>query len=221
MRSSISFFGIACLGFSIQMSAAPSANLPFDGVAPGHSVTNAVIIRATNNVAGLQCDVLFDSSRLICTNHPELVSGPAGVVVDGAPMEPGRYRLLAYSPTGVALTNDVLCDLVFNATANAANGQAPLRSSTVIFGDTGATAIATGIVNPGLILVGDAFGFVPGGGRAQFRAVAGSNYVIQASADLNKWTSLATNAATEELVWTMDTNAPALAYRFYRTMVVP
>ena len=200
--------------------SAPSASLPFDGVAQGHDLTVPVTIRTTNNFAGLQCDVLFDGSRLVCTNAPTLVSGPFGVVVDGALIQPGQFRLLAYSPIGAALTNDVVCTVTFSALTNAFNGQAPLGSGTVYFGNTNALAIA-GTVNPGLILVGDAFGFMPGGGRAQFRGANGSNYVIKASADLISWTGIYTNAATNELVWTLDTNALVMAHRFYRSASIP
>jgi hypothetical protein len=87
-------------------------------------------------------------------------------------------QALAFSPTGTALSTDVVCNVTFTALTNANNGQASLGSSTVYFGDTNAVSIA-GTVTPGLILVGDAFGFVPGGGRAQFRRVNGTNYVIQ------------------------------------------
>lgn len=196
--------------------AAPSAALPFDGVAQGHDLTVPVTIHATNNLAGLQCDVLFDGSRLVCTNVPTLVSGPANTVVDGALIQPGKYRLLAYSPTGAALTNDVVCAVTFSALTNAFNGQAPLQPAGVRFGDSTATAIA-GMVKPGLILVGDAFGFMPAGGRAQFRGAMGSNYVIKASDDLATWTPLATNSTVNELVWTLDTNALVMPHRFYQS----
>ena len=201
--------------------AAPSVVLPFGGLAQGHDLTVPITIRATNNLAGLQCDVLFDASRLVCTNAAALVSGPVGVVVDGALIQPGKYRVLAYSPTGVVLTNDVVCNVTFSALTNAFNGQTPLGSGTAYFGDTSATAINTGTVNPGLILVGDAFGFVPGGGRAQFRGANGSNYVIKASEDLTTWTPLSTNATVDELVWKVDTNALVLAHRFYRSATAP
>lgn len=221
MRSQIHLAGLLFMAIALPLKASPSANLPFDGVAQGHCLTNNVMLRATNNVAGLQCDFLFDASRLVCTNAAQFVSGPAGVVADGALIGPGRYRLLVYSPAGSALTNDVLCSVIFSAATNAYNGQVPLVAGAAIFGDANAVGIATGVVNPGLVLVGDAFGFVPGGGRVQFRTINGSNYVIHASEDLTKWTFLSTNTATEELVWTMDTNALALAHRFYRSVAAP
>ena len=201
--------------------SAPTTTLPFDGVAPGYTFVEPITIHATNNLAGFQCDVLFDASRLSCTNVPMLVSGPAGVVVDGALMGPGRYRLLAYQPSGVALTNAVVCNVGFSAITNAASGQVPLGSGTVHFGDSNAVTITTGKVNPGLILVGTAFGFMPGGGRAQFVGATGSNYVISASPDLATWTAISTNKATNSLAWTLDTNALVLAHRFYQSIPVP
>jgi len=214
------FAGALMLASISAALAGPSASLPFDGVAQGHDLTVPVTIHATNNLAGLQCDVLFDGSRLVCTNSPTLVSGPNGILIDGALIQPGMYRLLAYSPTGSALTNDVVCNVTFSALTNAYNGRVPLGSGSVYFGDTNALTI-TGTVNPGLVLVGDAFGFMPGGGRAQFRGASGSNYIIKASADLISWTSIYTNAATNDLVWTVDTNALAMAHRFYRSVSTP
>src|ERR1035437_3136214 len=160
MLPKIHIAGALLMALATAAVAAPSADLPFDGVAQGHDLTVPVTIHATNNLAGLQCDVLFDGSRLVCTNAAVLVSGPADTVVDGALIQPGKYRLLGYSPTGVALTNDVVCNVTFSALTNALNGHAPLGSGTVFFGDTNAAKIVTGTVNPGLILVGDAFGFM-------------------------------------------------------------
>jgi hypothetical protein len=216
MRRLLCFAGVLLVGAAPVLRAAPGAVLPFDGVAQGHDLTVPVTLHATNNLAGWQCDVLFDASRLTCTNAAVWGSGPAGAVVDGALIQPGKYRLLAYSPTGAAFTNDVVCNMTFAALPNAGNGQAPLQSDGVCFGDSTATAIP-GTVMPGLILVGDAFGFTPNGGRAQFRGATDSNYVIKVSADLSTWTPLGTNATVNELVWTVDTNAWVMPHRFYRS----
>jgi len=214
------FAGALLVVFASAAIAGPGVSLPYDGEAQGHDLTVPVTIHATNNLAGLQCDVVFDASRLVCTNAPMLVSGPNGIVIDGALIQPGVYRLLAYSPTGAVLTNDAVCNVTFSALTNAFNGRAPMGSGTVYFGDTNAVSIA-GTVTPGLILVGDAFGFMPGGGRAQFRGVTGTNYVIKATTNLVLWTGICTNAATNELVWTMDTNALVMAHRFYRSLSTP
>jgi hypothetical protein len=213
--------GLLALASAGPTLAAPSAALPFDGVARGYSLTNVVTLHSTNNLAGFQCEVLFDDSRLVCTNAPTLMSGPAGVVVDGALLQPGLYRLLAYSPAGEALTNDVICSLTFSALTNAVSGQVPLAAVTVHFGDANAAVISTGTVGNGLFLVGDAFGFMPGGGRAQFCGTTGSNYLIQASANLTSWTGISTNAATNGLEWIMDPNALVLSKRFYRSVTTP
>ena len=217
MRINTFFAGTISLATASAALAGPTATLPYDGVAQGYAITEAITLHATNNLAGFQCDVLFDSSRLACTNLPMLISGPAGVVVDGALMGPGQYRLLAYSPTGAALTTNVVCDVTFSALTNAASGQVPLGSGIFHFGDTNAAAITTGKVNPGLILVGTAFGIFPSGGRAQFLGVSGSNYVINASTNLTSWTAIATNTSTNSLAWTLDTNSLVLAHRFYQS----
>jgi len=217
MRNKFYFAGLLLVATASAAAADPTAALPYDGVAQGYSITEPITIHATNNLAGFQCDVLFDSSRLACANVPTLVSGPAGVVVDGALMAPGRYRLLAYEPSGVALTNNVVCDVEFSALTSAASGQVPIESSTVHFGDNTAAAINTGKMAAGLILVGTAFGFFPSGGRAQFLGESGSNYVIRATTNLTAWTAIATNTASNSLAWTLDANAQALPHRYYQS----
>jgi len=221
MRDVFYLAGAVLMATASAGLSAPTTTLPFDGVAPGYTLVEPITIHATNNLAGFQCDVLFDASRLSCTNVPMLVSGPAGVVVDGALMGPGRYRLLAYQPSGVALTNDVVCNVGFSAITNAASGQVPLGAGTVHFGDSNAVTITTGKVNPGLILVGSAFGFMPGGGRAQFLGTSGSNYVISASTNLTSWTTISTNTATNSLAWTLDQDALVVPHRFYLSTLAP
>ena len=215
MRDGIYLAGALLMATASAGLSAPTTTLPFDGVAPGYTLLEPITIHATNSLAGFQCDVLFDASRLSCTNVPTLFSGPVGVVVDGALIQPGQYRLLAYSPTGAALTTNVVCDVTFSAVTNAASGQVPLGAGTIHFGDSNAVAITTGKVNPGLILVGTAFGIFPSGGRAQFLGVSGSNYVINASTNLTSWTTITTNTATNSLAWTVDTNSLVLPHRFY------
>ena len=215
MRDGIYLAGALLMATASAGLSAPTTTLPFDGVAPGCTLLEPITIHATNSLAGFQCDVLFDASRLSCTNVPTLVSGPVGVVVDGALIQPGQYRLLAYSPTGAALTTNVVCDLTFSAVTNAASGQVPLGAGTIHFGDSNAVAITAGKVNPGLILVGTAFGIFPSGGRAQFLGISGSNYVINASTNLTSWTTITTNTATNSLTWTVDTNSLVLPHRFY------
>lgn len=221
MRDGIYLAGALLTATASAGLSAPTTTLPFDGVAPGYTLLEPITIHATNSLAGFQCDVLFDASRLSCTNVPTLVSGPVGVVVDGALIQPGQYRLLAYSPTGAALTTNVVCDVTFSALTNAASGQVPLGSGIFHFGDTNAATITTGKVTHGLILVGNAFGFMPGGGRAQFLGTNGSNYVIAASTNLTSWTAISTNTATNSLAWNVDSNSLVLPHRFYLSTLAP
>jgi hypothetical protein len=199
--------------------AQPSADLPYDGVAQGHTVVVPVSIPASTSLAGFQCDMLY-STNLLCTGAVTFVEGTPNTVVDGAEIKPGTFRLLAYAPSGSVLSNGVVCQISFTARTNATSGQVPLRLSTNYFGNDYAKAI-TGTVNPGLILVGDAFGFVPGGGRAQLRATTGSNYVMSGSTNAKTWTPLVTNTAADGLVFTLDTDVSGLSRRFYRIVPTP
>lgn len=52
-------------------------------------------------------------------------------------------------------------------------------------------------------------------------ATASSNteFVIQASPDLQNWTAIATNLSSTNRLQYLDTNAPAYPQRFYRAVV--
>lgn len=200
-------------------AAGPALFLPWDGVAQGREVVVPLVLQAGTNLAGVQCDVQFDAALLTCLSVTSTQAAPGLLVVDGAlsPTNAGSFRVLAYSPTGRALTNDVFCELTFRALTNAPSGRAPLAAAGTDrwFGNDHAAGVA-GEITPGLLLVGDAFGLFPEGGRAQFRAADGAVQVIFTSEDLAQWTPVATNTAAQGLVYTVEpmvTNSPT--QRFY------
>jgi hypothetical protein len=67
-------------------------------------------------------------------------------------------------------------------------------------------------VNSGLALGADGF-------RIQLSGPSGSNFVIQASADLKAWVSISTNPAPAGSVSYLDVSAKTNAVRFYRAFI--
>ena len=56
------------------------------------------------------------------------------------------------------------------------------------------------------------------GFQIQLSGPAGSNYVIQASADLKNWTPISTNAAPTGSISYTDVAAKNLPFRYYRAV---
>ena len=207
-------FAAALLLFPLGLPAQINVSLPFGGVAPGYELTVPIEIPADDTLFSVEFDLLFDAARLSCTT---VESGTTGFEVTGSGIGPGRFRIAAHSLSEDAFTENVICNVTFSALAAAANGRVVLRSATNHFRDDLGLDLP-GSITPGLILVGDAFGFVPEGGRAQFRGLTGSNYVIETSENLATWTPLVVSTAEAGLVWVVDTNL--LAQCFYRAAPV-
>ena len=103
------------LGLVLTSHAQVQVALPVGGAGPGQSILLPVRIQPSPNLAGVQCDILFDATRLAC-DGAQFAAGTPGVVVDGAnalPDKPGMFRLLAYTSLGTPLTNGVTCGLAF------------------------------------------------------------------------------------------------------------
>jgi Immunoglobulin I-set domain len=63
------------------------------------------------------------------------------------------------------------------------------------------------------------FGMVANGFKLQLSGPTGSNIVIQASTDLNNWTSISTNLASAGGIAYTDTAAQFLPFRYYRAII--
>lgn len=80
-----------------------------------------------------------------------------------------------------------------------------------------ATLIVLGTVVSNVVnIVSTGTGMTLGGFKLQLSAPTGSNVVIQASSDLNTWTSISTNMASSGGVTYTDTSATNRTCRFYR-----
>ena len=213
------------LGLAVTSHAQVRVALPVGGIAPGQSLRLPVQIPPSTSLAGVQCDILFDATRLAC-DGAQFVAGTAGVVVDGAnavPEKPGMFRLLAYAPLGTPLTNGVTCALAFRVLPAAPNGEVPLTADTnFVYGSSSLAALSSNQPASGLVLIGDAFAlgdvFTPVslGTLWQFHAPTGSTWVTLASTNLVTWEAVATNTALDGLVFSFDGEARSFASRFYQ-----
>jgi hypothetical protein len=78
-------------------------------------------------------------------------------------------------------------------------------------------ANAVFVINPGVVFSGEGFS-TNGAFQLEFSGVTGSNYVLQATANLVNWTSLLTNPATTNPLILSDPRATNFSYQFYRVL---
>ena len=197
--------------------------LPVGGADAGQSVLLPVQIQPSATLAGVQCDILFDASKLAC-DSAQFVAGTSGVVVDGANVQSNQFRLLAYAPLGRPLTNGVTCALAFRILPGAASGETPLTASTnFVYGSSSLTQLASDSPANGIVVIGDAFlsgdviTLTSSGMLWQFHATnepAGSAYVTLASTNLVTWQALATNTVVNGVVYSFDAAARSFPSRF-------
>ena len=213
------------VGLAMASHAQVRVTLPVGGVGASQSVLMPVQIQPSTNLAGVQCDILFDASKLAC-DRAQFVTGTPGVVVDGANVQSNQFRLLAYAPRGTALTNGVTCALAFRVLPGAAAGEMPLKADTnFVYGSSTLATISSNPPSSGMVTIGDAFVrgdfIVPvsSGMLWQFHATnapGGSVYVILASTNLITWEPLTTNAVVDGSVFSFDPDAHLFSCRFYR-----
>ena len=225
MKRLVQILGGIGFGLVVTSYAQVRVALPVGGAAVGQSVLLPLHIEPSTNLAGVQCDILFDAARLAC-DGVQLVSGTTGAVVDGAPAvsgNPGSFRFLVYAPLGTALSNGVTCALAFRVLPEAPAGEVLLTADTnFVFGSTTASAIVSNQPAGGLVLIGAAFAsgdvFTPvsSGTLWQFHAPTNSTWVTLASTNLITWQPLATNTVLSGVVFSFDAAARSFPYRFYR-----
>jgi len=118
---------------------------------------------------------------------------------------------------GLSLTSITSSYTVKNVTSTNAGGYYAEIVSVLAGNVTSATAelIVTTPPIP-LAAVTSKSGMVSNGFKVQFTAPTGSNVVIEATSDMNKWSSIYTNVATGGSVTYTDAVAKTAACRFYR-----
>jgi hypothetical protein len=187
-----------------------------DGAAPGHTAQLPLTLLNSTNLAGLQLELEFNP-LFVRTNSFAVQPAASGYLADGAVAPGNHFRVVLLSTNAQPLPNGVLALLTFGAQTNAPNGLTgvPFGSPTIGVSTGGVCGVGMNL-QAGQLLVGDAFGFTPGGGRVQFRAADGTNYLFQATTNLTTWTDLGTNLGLNGLVFWFDTDATNYRYRFYR-----
>ena len=78
------------------------------------------------------------------------------------------------------------------------------------------TSTVSNVVSNVVNIVSAGTGLTPAGFKLQLSGPAGSNYVIQASADLRNWVPISTNAAPTGSLSYTDAAAVNLPFRYYR-----
>jgi len=210
------------LGALISQAAAPPLlRLGTEGAAQGRATQIPLWLTGATNLAGLQVDLIFDPT-FVQSNGFAVTTPLAGVLADGGVVSSNRFRVLLMSTNRVPLANGLVASLNFVARSNSPNGlmRVPLRSQPAGVGVSLSTSGVCGSAlayQAGQFLVGDAFGFVPEGGRVQFRATDGSNYLFQASTNLEHWATIGTNVGLNDLVIWIDRDVTNYSRRFYRS----
>ncbi len=200
---------------STVLGAGTSLTVPQVAGYPGLTVSVPVhLTRATNVTAG-QFDVAFDSTKVIAS-APELNYGAPGHVLRSREIAPGVRRVLFYSLNNTVASNRVTTAMPFTLPANERTGSGPIVPGNVKLSRPDASEVAPVTAIPGEVFVVPAY--VQPNGRAQFffSSQAGTNYVVQASTDLQNWTNLSTNTATSDFLDLVDTDAVLYPWRFYR-----
>ncbi len=209
------------VAFSAPAASPPLVRLGTDGAAQGYAAQIPLWLARATNLAGLQVDLIFDP-LFVQSNGFSVTTSLSGVLADGGVVSPNRYRVLLMSTNRAPLANGLVASLNFVARSNSPNGlvRLPLRSQPAGVGVTVGTNGNCGSAmayQPGQFLVGDAFGFVPEGGRVQFRATDGFQYLFQASTNLQQWTNIGTNVGVNALVIWIDRDTTNYPHRFYRS----
>jgi hypothetical protein len=113
---------------------------------------------------------------------------------------------------------DLLISLTISNATAATAGQYTLRVTNGAGGVV--SSPATLIVLPNVVtILSTGTGMTLNGFKLVLSAPTGSNVVIQASSDLNSWTSISTNSAASGTVTYTDTSATSRSRRFYRAAI--
>jgi plastocyanin len=148
-------------------------------------------------------------------------SAPANLAIQASASDSsGAVTNVQFLIGSTVLTNRATAPF-FAVTNNLAAGTYQL--SAIAIGNNGLTAtnsISISVVVPNPIVTGTPAFASPGNFQFSYSATIGLTYVVQVSADLLDWTSLATNTATVNPEIFTDTNAGG-STAFYRVELLP
>jgi len=117
---------------------------------------------------------------------------------------------------------NLLISLTISNATSASAGQYTLRVTNGVGGieSSPATLVVLGSVISNVVnIVSSGTGMTVNGFKLVLTAPTGSNVVVQASSDLNTWTSISTNSAPTGSVTYTDTSATTRSRRFYRAAI--
>lgn len=189
---------------------------------PGATVSVPVLIAGDEDFTAAQFDVHFDPSR--ASAHP-VVLGDALTdhVVRSRVVAPGVQRTVLYSPTSAQITptnTSLLAVLAFTVSADERVGSGPLSPQDIFLSGPGGTLVSpvtamAGGISSSPILIDET-------GYAQFflSAKAGTEYVVQASTNLEDWVDLYLVVAVGDYLDLTDEASPQYTQRFYRAVEI-
>ncbi len=219
MKTHSIFFSTLVLIFGVVLTSSASvASLSVSsvrGFTDRNSELALILSRATNATA-LQFDLSFDPSHAdrlppvwsqLLSNH----------VVKTHQLKSGLWRTLIYSPSNALIRPNVsLASLPFHIPAEERNGSGAIAPSGFVLSYPDATAFNPVTTRPGHIFVTQVSPPDPDGSVSIFFPVTQQgDYVLYASDDFKAWTSIATNAASGNIVDFIDADAVRYPHRFY------
>lgn len=182
---------------------------------PGLSLDVPVALSGTSNAVAAQFDVTFDPTRVISAAAlPEPASD--GQIVLSREIQPGVRRVLVFSLDNRVITNRNLARLPFTVAPQEYVSSGPLMPANAIVAQADGNAVAPVALNSGTIFMRPA-NLLPDG-HVQFflPSTPDQRYFIQATTNLVDWVTISTNVATGPYLESVDVDAAAYPYRFYR-----
>jgi hypothetical protein len=201
------------------LSGATSSSLVLKNIQPSQAGSYSVSV---NNSWG---SAVSTPANLTVIVPPQIVTQPVSQTV--VQYQPASLQVAAngtaplsyeWRLNGIALAGATDSTLVLTNTLTSQSG-----NYTVYVRNTAGSASATAtltVTNPASSLSAPvSSGVTPGGFTFQLSLPVGSTYVIQATVDLQNWTPILTNSATDGTVIVTDPDAANYPARFYRALV--
>jgi hypothetical protein len=176
-----------------------------------------IYLAQASNLLVTQFDLAFNTGK-VSPAGAALAPRAAGQRVKSKDVAPGVKRVLAYSlarsaPVG---TNRTIATVPFTLALREYIGSGPLAPTNPLLVQRDETVLAPVTLNSGTIFARPVNVRLDGTVDFFLPTTPGSNYVVQASADLVQWTSIATNRATSDFLEWNDPEGRFFDYRFYR-----
>jgi Cohesin domain len=198
--------GAAC-GATISVGSSPAY--------PGVSISVPVALTGASNVVAAQFDVAFNPARVTSAGALPTPASAQEMVLSRE-IAPGVRRVLVFSLNNGVITNRELARMPFTVAPQEYAGSGPLTPVNAILATDDASALVPVTLNSGTIFMRPV-NLLPDG-HVQFflPATPDQRYFIQATTNLVDWINLSTNIATGAFLESVDVDAAAYPYRFYR-----